>query len=522
MISFKKNIKKILLISPPGKVYILPDGTPSARKHCAQPLGMAYLAAILLNNNYDVHVIDMLAEGYDKEVYHKPFIVYGLTVEDVLSRIENEKPDIIGISVLYSFLIKEIVELCSSIKAKYPDIPILLGGHHPSGVPKEVMKNDSVDYILVGEAEISIIKFLEYLKGNISLNEVPNLFYKCNGEIKSTFTFPMSNVRDGLWHYYKAKEVSYPLDLDDLPFPAWDIFPVQAYWKSKVRIGGGDVARKKGMPMSTSRGCPNACSYCLSSLISGYKSYRRRSNEHVLKEIRWLVDKYKVEEITFYDDNFFVNKTKTKDLLRSIAKEFPDILFNTVGGIEARFMDEEIIDLMAEANFYKALIAIESGDQDLQNSLIDKRVNISKLPMIVDYFKNKDIETRGLFMIGFPGETRKQINKTVELAKSLNLDDFYFSIVTPIPGTPLFDECMDKNLFIDGFNMNDVRFAAAKLKLPDTTPEELERIRRETWLEAFMEKRKKRDSYADDRFIKFEDIEEYENVGFTSLKKIKD
>lgn len=513
-------IHKVLLINPPGKVYVLPDGTPAHRKHCTPPLGLAYIAANLLQNGYEVQVMDILAEGYNNEIFKNQSILYGLSTEDILARIEKAKPDIIGISVLFSFLILEVFELCEIIKRHFPHIPIVLGGQHPSGAPEDVMKCEYVDYVIVAESDQSMVFFLESLNGRLPRNEVPNLYYRESGEIKNTL-LRYTPVTKGMgWSYYTLKNAGIPDDLDKLPFPAWNIFPLEDYWNSDVRIGGGDVVRKRHAVMISTRGCPHACYFCTSPLMSGYRGYRMRKNEEVLREIRWLVSQYGVGEIAFLDDNFFVSKPRVKRLLKMIAKEFPDIYFHVPGGTEVNALDHEMVDLMAEANFYKVQIAIEAADQGVQNSLIDKKVKVDQVPETIDYLKSRGIETRALFMIGFPGETRAQIQKTIDLAKSLDVDDFYISIVTPLPGTPVYDECIQKGLFVDGFDVNKHRYSSAKIKLPDTTPDELEQIRRDVWQEVFNEKRKKMKSIAGDRLRQFTDVRDYERAGFTILNNI--
>jgi len=516
----EKSIKKVMLINPPGKVFVLKDGKPAHRKHCTPPLGLAYLAANLMQGGYKVHAMDMLAEGYNKEVFKESFIIYGLSIDEMLLRIEEVRPDIIGISVLFSFIIREVYSLCKAIKEKYPEIKIVLGGHHVSATPNDVMKNEDVDFVMIAEADVNFTLLMESLNGRLPVQNVPNLYYRDNGEIKNTLEH-LPPVKKGRgWKYYRRKDAGIPLKLDELPLPAWDIFPMEAYWKADVRIGGGDVVRDKFAVMLSTRGCPHACYFCLSSLMSGYKGYRMRNNDEIVREIRWLVNKYGVEEILFLDDNFFSGKPQRKRLLKMLAAEFPDLVFSATGGTEVNALDHEMIDLMAEANFYKVLIAIEAGDQGLQDSLIDKKVNIGRIPEIVNYLKSKRIEIRALYMIGFPGESRKQIQRTIDLARNLDVDDFYISIVTPMPGTPLYDECIEKDLFIDGFDVNQIRFSAAKIKLPDTSPEELEQIRREVWLEYFEEKRNKMNSSVSDRRRKFSNIEDYEDVGFKSLNDI--
>jgi anaerobic magnesium-protoporphyrin IX monomethyl ester cyclase len=165
-------------------------------------------------------------------------------------------------------------------------------------------------------------------------------------------------------------------------------------------------------------------------------------------------------------------------------------------------------------------LAIEAGDQEVQNSHVDKKVKISRVPEVIEMLKSRGIETRGLFMVGFPGETRAQIQRTIDLALSLDLDDFYISLVTPLPGTPLFDECVEKGLLTEQYNFGDVRYSLASIRLPDTTIEELQTLRRSVWREAF-EERQRRLAESGGKKTHFIDRKSYETVGFRTLEAIK-
>ena len=108
--SVKKN--RVMLLTPPGKVYVRQDGTPAARKHCSPPIGIAYLASNLLKHNYEVQVIDALVDGYDQEIYEEPFIIYGLSPKQVVERVKKFNPDAVGISVLFSMTINQAYDIC--------------------------------------------------------------------------------------------------------------------------------------------------------------------------------------------------------------------------------------------------------------------------------------------------------------------------------------------------------------------------------------------------------------------------
>jgi anaerobic magnesium-protoporphyrin IX monomethyl ester cyclase len=513
----QRRIKKVLLINPPGVVFLFPDGRPAHRKHCTPPLGLAYLASSARAAGFEVEVLDILAEGYAFEELRESerVVVYGLPLDKVIERVRAAKPDIIGMSVLFSSSAAEALKICSAIKADMPDVPIVLGGQHPTGAPFEVMKDPSVDYVMLGEAENSFVALLSTLNATAPLDIVPSLVFREGDEVRNTQNAKPRYAGKG-YNYYGMKDYNVPMQLDELPRPAWDLFPMDKYWNVDVRISGGDAAAERYAVMASTRGCPHVCYYCTSPLQSGFKGYRKRSNENVIEEIRWLVNDLKVSEVMFFDDNFFVSVPRAKELVRMIGENFPNTLFSVPGGTEVNALDEEMIDLLAAANFYKLTLNIESGNPELQAALIDKKVKLHRVPKLVDYLRTKGIETKAMLMIGFPGETRESINRTVALAKSLDVDDFFLSIVSPLPGTPLWDECVEKGLFIEGTSLNNIRYSLSTIKLPDTTPEELENIRYTVWKEAFEERRKR---VAGDRHKKFEDRKEYETVGFRFLNE---
>lgn len=512
------DYRKILLINPPGKVYIYADGSPAHRKHCSPPLGLAYLAAHLLQADYQVSVLDALADGYNEEFFEVPYLYYGLRNEQIIERVRAENPDVIGISVLFSNIFRESLLLARALKAEFPDKPIVMGGHHPTGAPRQVMEHAEIDYLLTGESDESLVELMDALNGKRPLDSVRNLYFRRDGALVHTMEAVKHPKSGDGWAYFNRKDMGAPNDLAAAPRPAWDVVGLEKYWNTDVRIGGGDAVRERYAVMVATRGCPHVCFFCTSPLMAGYKGYRKRDNDAVMDEIRWLRDHYGVQEIQFLDDNFYVSKPRVKDLLRRIAQEFPDMVFGVPGGTEVNALDEEVIDLMAEANFHKTLLAIEAGDPELQSALIDKKVDVHRVPQVVEYLKSKKIETRALFMVGFPNETRESINKTIALARSLDVDDFYISIVTPLPGTPLYDQCAREGLFVDGFDINNIRFSLTCIKLPDTTPQELEDLRRTVWREAFEERRRRMEVLeGDGRKKRFTDRVDYELAGFKSL-----
>jgi anaerobic magnesium-protoporphyrin IX monomethyl ester cyclase len=217
----RPQFNKMMLMFPPGKVYVYADGTPSSRKHCSPPIGIAYLAASLIHRGYDAACLDILVEGYEHEEYCEPFIVYGLPTEEVISRIRAEQPDVIGFSVMFSMVAAEVYEIAAAVKNAFPDIPILFGGQHATGAPKDVMDHDFVDFVLLGEADNSIVDLMDALNGRRPFESIQGLYFRNEaGEVENTMVGVKPAVEGLEWNYYDRKSSGVPTDLDGLPYPA--------------------------------------------------------------------------------------------------------------------------------------------------------------------------------------------------------------------------------------------------------------------------------------------------------------
>lgn len=515
------EIQKVLLINPPGKIFVRPDGNMVERKHCTPPLGLAYIVASLLKHGYDVDIIDVLAEGYTNERYVKPFIIYGLETEEVVQRAVALQPDVIGFSVLFSNRIGETHAIAKAIRKELPNVKMVYGGQHATAVPLEIMEHPHVDFVLAGEADISMVNLMEALNGRLDFSQVKGLHYRKGGAVVDSMAAVPAAVNGNGWKYYERKDAPVPLELDELPYPAWERFPMNAYWASHVRVGGGDVMRERFLVMMSTRGCPHVCSFCTSPLLSGYKAYRRRENEEVIKEIRYNIDTYNIQEIQFLDDNFFVSKKRAKSLIRMIGEEFAndDVIFSVPAGTEVNALDEETVDLMAAANFHKVVLAIEAGDDSVQSEHVDKKVKLDRIPALVDYIKSRGMTVHSLFMIGFPDETKAQIAKTIDLAMRLNVDDFLISVTTPLPGTPMYDECVERGILVEGFDTANLRFGVANIVLPDTSKDELENLRRQAWLEMKARKNRQTGSMNKGSLKEFRESFDYERAGLVTDPK---
>lgn len=462
MHNLRNTIKKVMLVNPQGKITLTEHGSRE-RKLAVPPLGLAYLAAQLRKFDYEVDILDTLIEGYEHEESIGNVILYGLSEEDIRERIRAFNPDMVGVSCLFSNRGREALRLCEIAKEEIPDAHVILGGQHPSGYPSLVLK-PFIDYLMYGEADNSLIELLEAINTKSDLKNVSQLVLEENGQIWRSSKMRMPNIHT-------------------LPLPAWDALNLSKYWE--VGLADYEVRdenEKKFMVMISSRGCPHDCFFCTAPMMTE-RRYRQRTIPDIINEISAYVDNFGTREIHFWDDNFFINKKRVKELLRELIKTFPSLSFQVPSGSEINAIDEEVIDLMAQAGFKKLFMAVESPNEEIQDGYVDKKVDLSRIRQLVVKLRQVGIISEGSFMVGFPHETKKQVDTTFQKAQEFGFDRISISIVNPLPGTPLYEMCEKENLLYPDFDPQNIRWSAENIKLDDVERGYIGKRRREVWVE---------------------------------------
>ncbi len=456
-----KPIKKIMLIFPP--VTRPADFSAKVvRVSIFFPLGLAYLAASLeKTGRYEIEVLDALLEG-DAEAGHAISggrIRYGLTDEEISARINNFKPDVVGVSCLFSAMQSDVGNVCRIAKEANTDIITVAGGAHVSAVPAEMLaKHPQLDFIVIGEGEVSFTRLIGSLEEGSGFSELDGFAYRQNGNIKLV---PKS---------------TYIENLDTLPFPERGLFDMNKYFKC-----ASAHSTYRSLPftqMITSRGCPFKCAFCALENHWGNRQ-RMRSAENVLDELDLLVSRYGVKEVHFEDDNLTADRKRAIEIFDGIIRRGLDITWNVPSGMAVSSLDEELLAKMKASGCYSVSLAIESGNQDILSKLMNKPVNLKKVPELVKRIRKTGMDARGFFIIGYPGETKATIKQTIDYARSLELDWAYFFIASPIPGTRMFKECVDKGYMKDS-DFDPVRsFHRSVINTPEFTPEYLAEVREE-------------------------------------------
>jgi len=405
--------KKILLINPPdGLEETLGKGKEFVQKY--EPLGLLYIGSLLQKHNFAVSVIDAHAEQ--------------LTLEKVQSKIKQTDADIIGISTL-TCNGQCVFNLGKWIKLNFPSKLVVLGNIHASIYAKEYLENGCCDIVVHGEGEQIFLKIVQEYKTKNSLDTIDSIsFLDCNGKHRQTP--PKAIIKD----------------LDSLPFPARDLVDQSLY--GLTEISNQLYVPKKGIvakTMSTSRGCANACLFCV---VHSNKEQRFISPNRVVDEMQILQDEYNASYVTIIDPLFMANKKRVMEICSQIKKRKLPIKWGTDAHVKC--IDEEIIKAMESAGCHDLSFGIESGVQKLLDA-VNKNTTIDQIKKALNIVKKSSkIKIGGLFILGLPGERYKDSLETIKFAKSLPLDIAQFSILTPYPGSYLFNQLKLKGLLDTG------------------------------------------------------------------------
>ncbi len=380
---------KILLVKVPSDMHVI-----------LPPIGLGYVAAYLKNKikDIDIKILDCLKEGYN----HKDFKEYIL----------KEKPNVVGLTA-FTMEINSALKCAEIIKQIDKNIITVIGGPHVSNSPNHVLENENVNFILRGESEIAFYEFINSIINKKDFSKIHNLGYKKGNDIV-------------------LNEVKLPENLDELPYPDYDLMKLLEYPKMYF------MKNYPSGPIVTSRGCPFLCTFCSAGKLSG-KKFRSRSPKEIIKEIKYLKDKYKIKEFQIWDDNFTMNKERAMEFCNLLLKENINLDWWCPNGLRIETLDEELLKKMKESGCYAMAFGIESGSEKIQKDM-KKFLDLNKVKEIVNLANKIGIRTQGFFIIGYPTETKEDILKTIELAKELPLDRASFSLFQPLVGSEIYDE----------------------------------------------------------------------------------
>ncbi len=399
---------RVLLINPKFRLPIDTRTTPH--------LGLAYLGAVSEEAGYEVRI-------FDADIEDQPLGDF----------IREFRPHVVGITA-NTPQVMQAWRTAERIKAVH-DVPIVLGGPHVSVLPEESVARPEVDMVVRGEGEetwLHICRTVEsYLKDQPTfstealMNPALGLWKDVQG-----ITYQTS---DGKVHSNPDRPAI--RDLDSLPWPAYHLFKMEKYTNLQPAMDKVDGSRS--FSIMTSRGCPYRCTFCSQSIMP--IRWRARSPENVLEEWRHLVVDLGAEEIGVLDDsaNIRMDRLMTlADLL--IENRLNHVPWIFVNGIRANLAMKELLRKLKEAGLKRTAFGVETGDPELLLS-VDKRVDHDTIRRAFKNAKEVGLETIGFFIIGLPGDTRESMQKTIDFAIELDPLIANFSMMTPYPGTIVYE-----------------------------------------------------------------------------------
>ena len=393
---------KILLINPPIREWAKPN---------VFPLGLGYIASVLREDEFEVEVIDINAYRWGKR--------------EVEEKIENADFDVAGIGAIVTVYgyVKWLIEV---IKKKHAGKKIVVGGSVGTSIPHIILGKTGADIVCMGEGEATVVELMKALEEREeALHDVDGIWFRTqNGKVFRNR--PRQSIRD----------------LDPLPWPAWDLFPMDIYLKNPVGApnrnkwidGGANGAVPLSMNINGTRGCPYKCIYCYHDFMG--LRYRYRSPESIIKEMRFLHDAYGVNYFHFTDDEYCLRKDFIYVFCKKLRKEFDNgITWGCAGRVN--LITEDLIATMADAGCILIGYGIESGSQKMLDAM-KKNVTVKQAKEAVRLTKKYLGWADCSFMIGTPGENRETIQETIDFCKEMELTPEVIFFITPYPGTELY------------------------------------------------------------------------------------
>lgn len=379
-------------------------------------LGLAYLGAVSERRGDEVVIFDADIEK-----------------EPVTDFIQRFKPHLVGITA-NTPQVKQAWRTAKQIKEVY-DCPIVLGGPHVSVLPEESCEKPYVDIVVRGEGEetwIEICTLLEdYLKSESEFHN--DAFMHPENEVFKNCLGITYKTSDGQIHNNPDRT---PIaDLDSLPWPAYHLFKMENYTNLQPATDHVDGARS--FSILTSRGCPYRCTFCSQSIMP--IKWRSRSAESVLAEWRHLVEDFGAEEIGVLDDSANIRVKRLEEIASLlIENNLNHVPWIFVNGIRANLASKELLSLLKKAGLKRTAFGVETGDTEIMKS-IDKKIDMDTIRQAFKNAKEINLETIGFFIIGLPGDTRETMQRTIDFAIELDPMIANFSMMTPYPGTKVYE-----------------------------------------------------------------------------------
>ena len=393
------------------------------------PLGIGYLAAVLEQNGYDVNVIDCQA--------------LKLTLSEVENELRKRQPDVVGLTST-TLTYKSALKIIKVAKKALPNCLTVLGGSHVTFWDENALQEcPSLDVVVRKEGENTLLEIVQRLDACKSFHDVVGTTCRKDGNV------------------IKNPDRPYIENLDELPYPAVHLFPLEQFNKY------GNII----FPVMTSRGCVYWCDFCTAVRMFG-KRYRMRNPKKVVDELEYLHKKYGEKQYTFYDDAFTVNQKRTEEICNEIIKRGLKIKWDCETRVD--MVSKDLLLKMRAAGCIAVWYGVEAGSQKVRDAM-GKGISTQQTLNAFKWTQDAGLMAVASIILGFPGETKETAMESVKLLRKINPDEIGIYIATPYPGTPMYDRVIKMGwLKITDFDRYDT--ATPTFESPTMTVDELRKI----------------------------------------------
>jgi anaerobic magnesium-protoporphyrin IX monomethyl ester cyclase len=463
---------RVLLLGPNLK------GMETGLNRIQPPLGLMLSAAVMKEQGHHVKIHDAALEGWNNRTpISRNMVMIGQSEDELASLISDFSPDIVGISALFSNLMDSAHNIASIVKKVDRNISVILGGNHISSAIRDYkasqrsldilfppnlidLDDKNIDFAMYGEVDFEFPKLVASIVNKKSISDILGLAYKnhSNGKIHISDT-PIKIAR-----------------MDDLPLPARDLVNMEGYFD----IGAFHSPKsrsKRVLSVMASRGCPEKCTFCTTPDMWGAK-VRWRSTEHIMREIKNGIKDYNIGELQFEDDTITARKNNLMELCGELEKV--GLPWCTPNGVKVNYHASQQVEMfkaMHDSGCYQITLACETGVQRVMDEIVKKKLNIDSIRPAIENAKKAGMLVHTFWVLGFPGETHEEMQQTIDFAMKSGADSFSFAILSPLPGTPVYRQVIQNNLFWDGTDINDLMYRSSLIKVDGfNDPESFEKF----------------------------------------------
>jgi anaerobic magnesium-protoporphyrin IX monomethyl ester cyclase len=407
----------VTLLRPPLLVPTWSDSGP-----LTPPIGPAYLAASLRQAGHTARIVDGLGENPFQitSLFHDKVMAIGLKSEEIVDRIEPDT-DLIGVSCMFSQDWPEVRRLIQMVRRRFPSVPIVAGGEHITAAPGFTLDSTpEVDLCVVGEGEETIVDLAAAVDRRDGFDAIPGL--RLRGETGHRSTGSRTRIRN----------------LDDIPWPAWDLVPLEKYLGNGLGYG---VDRGRSMPMIATRGCPYQCTFCSNPEMWTTRWYAR-DPEQVLDEMQTYMDRYGATNFDFYDLTAIVKRAWIIRFTERILERKMQFTWQLPSGTRSEAIDAEVCRLLYASGCRNMSYAPESGSPEVLKR-IKKVVKLDRLEASVVGAVRAGLNVKLNIIMGFPNETRQELGQTVRFLARMGwagVHDMSISLFSPYPGSELYHD----------------------------------------------------------------------------------